>query len=63
MNKPNTTGIISVILVYGIIFSEYYLFMFYFIPAYSAKYGNIAIFIGIEFTILYSFLHFAYFQA
>ncbi|CAK79026.1 unnamed protein product (macronuclear) [Paramecium tetraurelia] len=51
---------IAVILVYGIIFSEYYAFVFIFLPAFLNKHGSITYLIGIEFTIIFIFLNLAY---
>ncbi|CAD8098805.1 unnamed protein product [Paramecium primaurelia] len=51
---------IAVILVYGIIFSEYYAFVFIFLPAFLNKHGHVSYLIGIEFTIIFIFLNFSY---
>lgn len=61
---------IVVMMVYGIIFGEYYAFMVIFIPSFYLKvivftywkYGWITYLIGTEFTILFLFLNLAYFM-
>ncbi|CAD8204499.1 unnamed protein product [Paramecium octaurelia] len=51
---------IAVIFVYGIIFSEYYAFVFIFLPAFLIKHGLTSYLIGIEFSIIFIFLNLAY---
>ncbi|CAK83948.1 unnamed protein product (macronuclear) [Paramecium tetraurelia] len=63
MKFQNPKGILSVIFVYGIILSEYYVFVFHYLPYRYSNNSGSTIFIGIEFTLIYFMIHWAYIQA
>ncbi|CAD8104613.1 unnamed protein product [Paramecium primaurelia] len=63
MKFQNPKDIFSVIFVYAIILSEYYVFIFHYLPYRYNNNSGSKIFIGIESTIIYIMIHWAYIQA